>query len=183
MVVRKQRWAVSRVDGDPVLLDGVIVNIDEQTGEISLDNRTREVMQEILANDPRSNVIVPVQLFDFAEEVNHLIETKRAAGIPTFSKLPKDGTKGKQRERNSVMDVGEEAIPQEFQQTIDQALRLVFSQLYRYRQALVDESSPKIFLEELRQGPLGADLRYLARIAAGESDDFPDKVLQKIDSI
>jgi hypothetical protein len=76
------------LDGKPIIIDGVIADIDEATGALYLDERAREVIAEVLANNPESIRTVAVPVIDLTAEVGRLIEMKHAAGIPVRAPLP-----------------------------------------------------------------------------------------------
>src|SRR5690349_648036 len=57
--------------------------------------------------------------------------------------------------------------PSEYQDIVDEALQLVYSQHHRILSRLFPGAVPLITTEQLRQGPLGEDLVRLAQIAAG----------------
>ena len=72
-----------------------------------------------------------------------------------------------------------------FQDTIDAALRLVYTQHHRLMSRLYPEAIKPLTLtiEQLRGGPLGRDLSRLAAIARGELREPRDRVLEAIDSV
>lgn len=76
-----------------------------------------------------------------------------------------------------------EAEPRDYQDVIDQALELVYSQHHR----LVSQMSPSAFkpitMAELRSGPLGRDLQRLAALANRQTREPKEHVLQAIDSV
>jgi hypothetical protein len=76
-------------DGTPILIDGVIAEVDDETGVISLDDRAREIIADVLDNDPRPTRTEQIAIIDLAEEVHRLIQAKHAAGVPVRSPLPK----------------------------------------------------------------------------------------------
>jgi excisionase family DNA binding protein len=66
---------------------------------------------------------------------------------------------------------------------IDGALRLVYSQYYRLSQRLSTRPPQVLRIEELRQGLLGQELRYLADAASQRIAADPDAVFAAIDSV
>ncbi len=97
MTARRMQWAMNLPDGSPLIINGVIAEIDETTGAASLDERAREVIAEVLANDPVPQETVAVPMIDLAAEVHRLIQMKHAAGVPVRSPLPKRHTETVQR--------------------------------------------------------------------------------------
>ena len=71
----------------------------------------------------------------------------------------------------------------DYQAAIDDALQLVYSQHHRLIAQLHPESFRELTLDELREGPLGRDLRRLADLARGQVREQKDLVLSAIDSI
>jgi excisionase family DNA binding protein len=76
----------------------------------------------------------------------------------------------------------ESGLP-DFQAAIDDALQLVYSQHHRLINQLHPESFRELSLVELREGPLGRDLRRLADLAKDEVREPKDLVLSAIDSV
>lgn len=89
MSARRIQWQANMPDGTPVIINGVIADVDEETGSASLSARTHEVIAEVLANNPHPSRTGDVVVLDLAEEVHRLIQAKHAAGIPIRSPLPK----------------------------------------------------------------------------------------------
>lgn len=81
MTARKVRWAANRADGTPIILDGVIADVDEETGAVSINERTATAIREILAHEPQHVETVAVPVVDFAEEVHRLIVSKGTAPV------------------------------------------------------------------------------------------------------
>ena len=90
MGARRVRWATNLPDGTPILIDGVIADVDDETGVVSLNDRARDVIAEVLDNDPRPSHMEQIPVIDFAEEVHRLVQAKHAAGMSVHSPLPKN---------------------------------------------------------------------------------------------
>jgi excisionase family DNA binding protein len=71
----------------------------------------------------------------------------------------------------------------EYQVVIDQALQLVYSHYYRLIFQLHPQAFQEFTVEQLRQGPLGQDLRRLGQLARGEIHESKERVLAAIDSV
>lgn len=76
----------------------------------------------------------------------------------------------------------ESGLP-DYQAAIDDALQLVYSQHHRLIAQLHPDSFRELTLDELREGPLGRDLRRLADLARGQVREQKDLVLTAIDSL
>lgn len=70
-----------------------------------------------------------------------------------------------------------------YQETIDDALRLIYTQHHRMMSRLYPAAVQSLTLEQLRSGPLGGDLARLAAIARGEVREAKERVLEAIDSV
>ena len=70
-----------------------------------------------------------------------------------------------------------------FQDTIDKTVRLVYSQMHRYHVKLFGKAPDAVSVEGLREGPLGKDLRHLARLARGEEQANQDEVFRAVNSV
>ena len=70
-----------------------------------------------------------------------------------------------------------------YDEIIDAALRLVYSQYYRLGQKLSTQPPQVLKLEELRQGLLGQELRYLADVASQRIEADPDAVAAAMESV
>ena len=173
MTARKVRWAVNLPDGTPIIINGVIADVDDATGVISPDERTRIVIDEILKNTPQHMAMAMIPMADFAEEVHRILERRSTGGPKVKSTEPK----------NMPMNDLNQTSVDPFQKSIDQTLRLVYSQEYREYIKLfgVEPESPSI--EEIRAGPLGRDLLRLSRIARGDDECSPDDVYNIVDSV
>jgi excisionase family DNA binding protein len=71
----------------------------------------------------------------------------------------------------------------EYQEIVDDALQLVYSQHSRIISRLYPAAKTRLGIEQLREGPLGEDLTRLAHIAAGAVREGRDEVLGAIDSV
>lgn len=71
----------------------------------------------------------------------------------------------------------------QWQETIDNALRVVYSHHHRLVTSLFPESERPLNIDELRRGRLGRDLALLAAIAQGEHSEPRQKVIERIDSV
>jgi len=88
MGARRVQWAMNLPDGTPILIDGVIADVDDETGVVSLSDRARAIIAEVLANDPHPSRAEQILTLDLAEEIHRLIQAKHAAGVPVRSPLP-----------------------------------------------------------------------------------------------
>jgi excisionase family DNA binding protein len=78
---------------------------------------------------------------------------------------------------------GVEADRTEYQDVIDEALRVVYSHHHRIVTRLFPDAERPLNIEALRQGPLGRDLSRLAKLARGEAREPKDRVLEAIDTV
>lgn len=76
-----------------------------------------------------------------------------------------------------------ESEPRDYQEVMDNALQLVYSQHHRMVSQLAPEAFQPLTLDQLRNGPLGQDLLRLARLAKGQVRESKDRVLEAIDSV
>ena len=76
-----------------------------------------------------------------------------------------------------------ESEPRDYQEVMDNALQLVYSQHHRMVSQLAPEAFQPLTLDQLRNGPLGQDLLRLARLARGQVRESKDRVLEAIDSV
>lgn len=76
-----------------------------------------------------------------------------------------------------------ESEPRDYQEVMDNALQLVYSQHHRMVSQLSPEAFQALTLDQLRNGPLGLDLLRLARLARGQVRESKDRVLEAIDSV
>jgi excisionase family DNA binding protein len=70
-----------------------------------------------------------------------------------------------------------------YQDTIDNALRLVYTQHHRLMSRLHPAAVQALNINELREGPLGSDLSRLAALARGEVREAKGRVLEAIESV
>ena len=78
---------------------------------------------------------------------------------------------------------GVEAEPRDYQDVIDQALELVYSQHHRLVNQLAPAAFQPITMADLRCGPFGQDLQQLAALANRQTRESKDNVLQAIESV
>ncbi len=76
-----------------------------------------------------------------------------------------------------------EAEPRDYQDVIDQALELVYSQHHRLVNQLAPSAYRPITMVDLQNGPFGRDLQRLAALANRRTRESKDHVLQAIDSV
>jgi excisionase family DNA binding protein len=70
-----------------------------------------------------------------------------------------------------------------YNEIIDAALRIVYSQYYRLGQKLSTRPPQVLRIEELRQGLLGQELRFLADVASQRQSASADEVFAAIDAV
>lgn len=85
--------------------------------------------------------------------------------------------------RTPVEGAGVEVERIDFQTTVDEALRIVYSHHHRLVTRLFPDAERPLNIEALRSGPLGRDLGRLAALARGEIREARDTVLERIDSV
>jgi excisionase family DNA binding protein len=78
---------------------------------------------------------------------------------------------------------GVEAEPRDYQDVIDQALQLVYSQHHRLVNQMAPSAYVPIKMADLRTGPLGKDLLRLAALANRQTREPKEHVLQAIESV
>jgi excisionase family DNA binding protein len=71
----------------------------------------------------------------------------------------------------------------DYQDTIDEAVKVVYSHHHRLVSRLFPDAERPLRIEELRAGPLGRDLSILAALARGEMREAKDQVLERIDTV
>jgi excisionase family DNA binding protein len=76
-----------------------------------------------------------------------------------------------------------EAERTSYQETIDEALRIVYSHHHRLVSRLFPDAERPLNMEALRSGPLGRDLRKLAELARGEIRESKETVLERIETV
>ena len=76
-----------------------------------------------------------------------------------------------------------EADRTDYQDVIDEALRIVYSHHHRIVTRLFPDAERPLNIEQLRAGPLGRDLGKLAQLARGEVREAKERVLERIDTV
>jgi len=76
-----------------------------------------------------------------------------------------------------------EAEQPDYQDVVDQALQIVYSHHHRLISQLHPAAFQPLTIDQLRQGPLGQDLRRLAALARSEIREPKERVLSAIESI
>ncbi len=76
-----------------------------------------------------------------------------------------------------------EAEQPDYQDVVDQALQLIYSHHHRLISQLHPAAFQPLSLDQLRQGPLGQDLRRLSALARGEVREPKEGVLEAIESV
>ncbi len=76
-----------------------------------------------------------------------------------------------------------EAEQPDYQDVVDQALQLIYSHHHRLISHLHPAAFQPLSLDQLRQGPLGQDLRRLSALARGEVREPKEGVLEAIESV
>jgi excisionase family DNA binding protein len=76
-----------------------------------------------------------------------------------------------------------EAERTDYQDVIDEALRVVYSHHHRIVTRLFPDAERPLNIEALRRGPLGRDLSRLAHLARGEAREPKERVLEAIDTV
>ena len=71
----------------------------------------------------------------------------------------------------------------DYQETIDEAVKVVYSHHHRLVSRLFPDAERPLRIEELRAGPLGRDLSILAGLARGEMREAKEQVLERIDTV
>src|SRR5262249_12647493 len=147
--------------------------VDEESGTVGLNDRALAVVKEVIENNPETVTMAMVPMADFAKEVNRLIERKNI--VDSHTATSRHGERAEQEEKKDT--------DYPFKETIDKALRLIYAQEHRYYVKLMGEHPALTSVEELRNGPVGRDLRLLARIAHGEIEYALDDVLRAVESV
>ena len=173
MPSKKLRWAINRADGTPIILNGVIAEVDEETGDVHLDERTAQVVKEVIDHGPQRVAMVIVPMADFAEEVHRLIVDKRARSpLHQSDSTPKP-----------YQETPHEYLSGTFQNAVDLVLRMTYSQFYRYSVLLFGKGPEIQSVKELREGPLGQDLEVIKRIALGEISRDQKELLRAVEAV
>lgn len=173
MAARKVRWAANRPDGTPIIIDGVVADVDDATGVVTLDDRAIEIIKEIVENAPERPAIAMIPMVDFANEVHRILQKKERQESSVTTPQPE--------KRNPTNVAVISADP--FLDIIDKTLRLNYLQEYRYQLKLTGQQPAPPTIEELRGGPLGYDLALLSRIARDEVERSSDEVFALVDSV
>jgi excisionase family DNA binding protein len=71
----------------------------------------------------------------------------------------------------------------DYQETIDDALRIVYSHHHRLVTRLFPEAERPLDIQQLRAGPLGRDLAILAALARGELREPKENVLERTETV
>ena len=125
------------------------------------------------AGDKRQRLVDP-------EDVAILVEQIRWRS----SRRPFSETRNDANPANDGPEVGAEpALEVEYPQMLDDTLQLLFSHYHRIINQLHPESFRELTLNQLREGPLGRDLRRLAQFAHGEVHEHGAHVLATVDSV
>lgn len=175
MTKRRLQWAIMTPEGKPLLIDGVIAVVDDETGAVSLDQRAREVVAEVLRNDPVPSRSYLVPGIDLAQEVHQLIQDKHEAGISVHSPLPSKKVLRSEASQATTM------VSSPYDEMIRAILTAVHSQMQYLRANLTGETRETIDLEDLRHGRLGQALDQLARIATGDEQASSQEYFELVD--
>lgn len=162
MTKRRLQWAITTPEGKPLLIDGVIAVVDDETGAVSLDQRAQEVVAEVLSNNPVPSRSYLVPGIDLAQEVHQLIQDKHEAGISVHSPLP-----AKKAARSGASQATT-IVSTPYDEMIRATLTAVHSQMQYLRANLTGETRETIDLEVLRQGCLAQALYRLAQMAMAD---------------
>jgi len=173
MAARKVRWAANCPDGTPIIVDGVVADVDDATGTIALDDRALEIIKEIVENNPERLAMAMVPMVDFANEVHRILQKKEVREPSSTTPQP--------QERSPIN--APQIYLDPFRDMIDKVLRLNYSQEYRYQLKLTGQQPVPPTIEDLRDGPLGRDLTLLSQIARSQIERSPDEVFALVDSI
>jgi len=76
-----------------------------------------------------------------------------------------------------------EAEALDYQNVVDEALKLLYSQHHRLMSRLYPGAVAALSLEQLRQGPLGQVLRRLALVAQGKLSENRERTLEAIELV
>lgn len=172
MEERRIRWATNWPNGQPVIIDSIVADIDPVTGEASLSQRGQEVIDEVVesAITPTKAYIVPA--IDLPHAVHLLIQAKYRAGVPVRSRLP-DGFPIEEPVE-SGMDDRNVVYPQE----IDHILLAMYERMSNECVNLLGKATEAVPLDTLHNGSLGNALRRIWCIAnefeQGTRDEVED---------
>jgi excisionase family DNA binding protein len=174
MTSKRILWAVNSRDGSPLIVRGVLADVD-QTGHVTIGNRTSELVAEVLARDPSPTEVFVVPGIDLAHEVYQLVQAKHAVGVPVRDPFPQDTP---ERTDSDDDTANKGLVSADTLAIIDKTLRLLFSQSYRYARHLGNSLSA-VSMKDLRQSPIGDDLISLGRIAEGRERSDQETVFRK----
>jgi excisionase family DNA binding protein len=176
MASKRILWAVNNRDGTPLIVRGVLADVD-QAGNITIGKRASDLVAEVLARDPSPTDVFVVPGIDLAHEAYQLIQAKHAAGISVYDPLPQDAPEW--TDSDDLNSAKDDQVNTDTLEIIDRTLRLLFSQSHRYARHLGSNLSV-VSMEELRQSPIGKDLLSLGRIAEGEERSDQETVFRKV---
>lgn len=178
MTKRRLQWAITTPEGKPLLIDGVIAAVDDDSGTVTLDQRVQDVIAEVLANDPVPSRSYLVPGIDLAHEVHRLIQEKHQAGIPVHSPLPP------QRSVSPAALQAKKMLLTPYDEVIIAILAAVHSQMQFLRANLIGEAhEPVIDAEDLRHGRLGYSLYRLARMAMADEQASSQEYFELVDYV
>jgi excisionase family DNA binding protein len=123
-----------------------------------------------------------------ADKRQKLVEPEDVATLVRQMKRPSEHpTSETDPDQESVArdpDVGPElSLEAVHSESIDDALRLIYSQYHRLISQLHPESFRELTLSDLQGGPLGRDLQRLAALARGEVRESKEAVLSAVDAV
>lgn len=167
-------WAVNLLDGTPLIVKGVIADVDEKTQQVTIGKRAVEILEEVLAQEPRPTEVFVVPGIDLAHEVHQLVQAKHAAGVPVREPLPQS-LRGENSTPPQAPATGSEEI-------VDQALLRLHRQSAHFGQFLGGHPAT-VSIAELRRSPIGHDLLFLSRIAHGEDHADTEKVFRIVNTV
>ncbi|GEM_PF-642991 len=167
-------WATNLPDGTPLLVKGVLADVDDETHHITISKRAIEIVEEVLVQQPAPTETFVVPGIDLAHEVYRLVQAKHEAGIAVRDSLPPP-TPEKDDEQQQLPAPGAEEI-------VDQTLLRLHRQAARFGY-LLGEHPSTVSLSDLRRSPLGRDLIFLSRVAEGEEHVDPEKVFRTVSAL
>jgi hypothetical protein len=179
MSKRRIPWTVNLPDGTPLMIVGAIGDVDNETGVISLDERCREVIEEVLEQNPQPTESFVVPGIDLAHEVYCLVQAKHRARIAVHDRLPAGSVAKYEAALHRAAD---DDLDPDTQRVIDETLRSLYRRAHLHLTRL-GQTSPPVSTTQLRESPLGEDLHWLARVARGEGPADQEEVFRAMDSI
>jgi excisionase family DNA binding protein len=167
-------WAINLPDGTPLLVKGVLAHVDDETHHVTISKRAAEIVEEVLAQLPTPTETFAVPGIDLAHEVYRLVQSKHESGIAVRDSLPPP-------------EVQEDDEPQQspapgIVEIIDQTLLRLHRRVARFAH-LLGEHTSTVSLKDLRRSPLGRDLIFLSRVAAGEEHSRSEKVFRTVSAL